>query len=74
MNGKYQKIQNELQARKERLLAIELKKSLVAALEEELEGKVIELEDLAAEFGFSSEDFDPGRRPPKRKRKSHSKR
>jgi hypothetical protein len=54
----YQETQDQLQTLQEQLLALELQNSLAAALVEETKGELIELDDLAAEFGFSREDFD----------------
>ncbi len=47
----------DFQAIQDRLLAMELQEAYRLAKEEEQRGELIELDDLAAEFGFSETDF-----------------
>ena len=53
----YQETQDQLQALQEQLLAMELKNSLAAALVEEAQGELIELDNLAAEFGLNKKEI-----------------
>jgi PHD/YefM family antitoxin component YafN of YafNO toxin-antitoxin module len=47
----------DFQAVQDRLLAMELQEAYRQAKEEEARGELIDLDDLAAEFGFSEKDF-----------------
>lgn len=59
----YQEIQDQLQTLQEQLLTLELRKDLDEMLDLEAKGQLIEMEELAAEFGFSEKDFDTSQAP-----------
>lgn len=56
--SEYQELQDHLEDLQDQLLALELRKDLEEMLELEAKGQLKNLEDLAAEFGFSKKDFD----------------
>jgi len=47
----------DFQETQDRLLAMELKEAYRLAREEEARGELVDLDELAAEFGFSEADF-----------------
>ena len=58
--AEYQQMQDQNQLLRDRLLAVELQDGLMLAKQEEKRGELIELDDLAASFGFDPSEFEIG--------------